>query len=111
MPTTCAAAFNPKVWTYAAAPRKTEVSEPHRWRGSHAPALPFAQRAPRLPPPRREAKIGNDGECGPTRDGQSMNPFIPLRASQSGTSCGHFCAPWMTRSSRTVSPTIVYGTI
>lgn len=27
MPMTCAAAFNPKVWTYATTPRKTEFSE------------------------------------------------------------------------------------
>lgn len=32
MPTTCAAVFNPKVWTCTAPPREIEISKLHRWR-------------------------------------------------------------------------------
>ena len=44
MPETCAAAFSPRAWTYAAAPRKTEFSESASLAGLPVPAPPFAQR-------------------------------------------------------------------
>jgi len=49
MPVTCVAAFNPKVWTYAATPRKTEFSEFALQAGLPVPALPFAQRDITIP--------------------------------------------------------------
>lgn len=48
MPTTCAAAFSPRAWTYASAPRKTEFSEFASLAGLPVPALPFAQRLNRI---------------------------------------------------------------
>lgn len=44
MPETCAAAFNPRVWTYATTPRKTEVFRVPSLAGLPVPALSFAQR-------------------------------------------------------------------
>jgi hypothetical protein len=45
MQVTCAAAFHPKVWTYATAPRKTVFSEFVSLAGLPVPAPPFAQRS------------------------------------------------------------------
>lgn len=49
MLTACAAAFHPKVWTCATAPRKTVFSEFAGSAGLPVPAPPFAQRAATIP--------------------------------------------------------------
>ena len=59
MPETCAAAFHPKVWTYATAPRKTVSSELASLAGLPVPALPFAQRPCTLPDANLYAKAGS----------------------------------------------------
>jgi len=48
MPETCAAVFNPKVWTCTTTPRKTVFSELISLAGLPVPALPFAQRLGRI---------------------------------------------------------------
>jgi len=49
MSVTCAAAFHPKVWTCATAPRKTMFPELSLLTGLPVPAPPFAQRATTIP--------------------------------------------------------------
>lgn len=57
MHTSCAAAFNPEVWTYASAPRKTVFSEFTSCAGLPVPALPFAQRGATIPDANPRAKF------------------------------------------------------
>lgn len=57
MHTSCAAAFNPEVWTYASAPRKTVFSELAWSAGLPVPALPFAQRGATIPDANPRAKF------------------------------------------------------
>ncbi|GHD03861.1 hypothetical protein GCM10019060_40300 [Novosphingobium pokkalii] len=54
---TCAAAFNPKVWTCATAPRKTAFSELFAFAGLPVPAPPFAQRDPMISDANPRAKF------------------------------------------------------
>lgn len=49
MSVTCAAAFHPKAWTCATAPRKTMFPELSLLTGLPVPAPPFAQRAATIP--------------------------------------------------------------
>ncbi len=57
MHTSCAAAFNPKVWTCATAPRKTVFSEFASCAGLPVPAPPFAQRGSTIPDANPRAKF------------------------------------------------------
>ena len=57
MHTSCAAAFNPKVWTCATAPRKTVFSEFASCAGLPVPAPPFAQRGATIPDANPRAKF------------------------------------------------------
>lgn len=59
MPVTCAAAFNPKVWTCAAAPRGDPS---HLLAGLPVPAPPCAQRGANLFPcqNRRKGRVGTN---------------------------------------------------
>ncbi len=57
MLTACAAAFNPRVWTCATAPRKTVFSELAWSAGLPVPAPPFAQRGATIPDANPRAKF------------------------------------------------------